>query len=336
MTDTTLLGPWARRFLLEHLVDERNLARNTQRSYRDTLAILFPFAAEQSGTPVDRLRIVQLSPDLARGFLQHLEEKRECQIATRNQRLAALHAFAHFIGQRSPEHISWCGEIRAIPFKRATQALVPYLDKSEMDALLEAPDRSTRQGCRDHALLLFLYNSGARVEEAAQLTMGNLELASSVSSAQPAVRIHGKRDKVRRCPLWTRTVAELIPLLKGRAPTERIFRNRLGQPLTRFGIYKIIVRYVKRLSGNMPSLASKRVSPHTIRHTTATHLLQAGVDINTIRAWLGHVSLDTTHIYAEIDLETKAKALALCEMASTAPMRVWREKADLMSFLRAL
>ena len=336
MTDAALLGPWARRFLLEHLVDERNLAFNTQRSYRDTLALLLPFAAEQSGTPVDRLRIIQLSPDLVRGFLLYLEQKRGCQIATRNQRLAALHALAHFIGLRSPEHISWCGEIRAIPFTRTTQALVPYLNKSEMNALLEAPDRSSRQGCRDYALLLFLYNSGARVEEAAQLTPGDLELSPSASTTQPAVTIHGKRGKLRRCPLWGRTVAELTPLLQGRAPTERIFRNHRGQPLTRFGIYKMMVRYVQGLSGKMPSLENKRVSPHTIRHTTATHLLQAGVDINTIRAWLGHVSLDTTHIYAEIDLEAKAKALALCETAPMAPERIWRENADLMSFLRAL
>jgi site-specific recombinase XerD len=336
MTDTAVAGPWVRRFLLEHLVEERNLARNTQRSYRDTLALLFPFAAATVGTSVDRLRIVQFTPELIRGFLQHLEEKRGCQIATRNQRLAALHAWAHFVGQRSPEHISWCAEIRSIPFKRYSQALVPYLDKAEMDALLDAPDAGTQQGQRDHVLLLFLYNSGARVEEAAQLTIADLELPSPASTTPPAVKICGKRSKVRRCPLWTRTVTELAPLLAGRAPAERVFRNRLGHPFTRFGMYKMIVRYVRELSENVPSLAHKRVSPHTIRHTTATHLLQAGVDINTIRGWLGHVSLDTTHIYAEVDLAAKARALARCEVAPALATTPWRENTDLMSFLRSL
>ena len=336
MTDTALAGPWVRRFLLEHLVEERNWARNTQRSYRDTLALLFPFAAETAGTPVDRLQIVQLTAERIRAFLKHLEDKRGCQIATRNQRLAAIHAWAHFIGQRSPEHIGWCAEIRSIPFKRGTQALVPYLDKAEMDELLEAPDPGTQQGHRDRVLLLFLYNSGARVEEAAQLTIADLELPSPASTTQPAVKIRGKRSKVRRCPLWTRTVRELAPLLASRAPAERVFRNRLGQPFTRFGIYKMIVRYVRQLSGKMPSFTHKRVSPHTIRHTTATHLLQAGVDINTIRAWLGHVSLDTTHIYAEIDLTAKAKALARCEVAPALDTTPWRENANLMSFLRSL
>jgi integrase/recombinase XerD len=336
MIETAVAGPWVRRFLLEHLVEERNLARNTQRSYRDTLAVFFPFAATTVGTPVDRLRIAQLTPELIRSFLQHLEDKRGCHVATRNQRLAALHAWAHFVGERSPEPIGWCAEIRSIPFKRDTQALVPYLDKAEMDALLDAPDGSTQQGRRDHVLLLFLYNSGARVEEAAQLTIADVELPSSASTTPPAVKICGKRSKVRRCPLWTRTVTELAPLLAGRAPAERVFRNRLGQPFTRFGIYKMIVRYVRELSETMPSLANQRVSPHTIRHTTATHLLQAGVDINTIRGWLGHVSLDTTHMYAEIDLAAKAKALTRCEVVTALDPTPWRENAGLMSFLRSL
>jgi integrase/recombinase XerD len=181
-----------------------------------------------------------------------------------------------------------------------------------------------------------LYHSGARVEEAAQLTIADLELPAPASTAQPAVKICGKRSKLRRCPLWTRTVLELAPLLVGRAPEERVFRNRLGQPFTRFGIYKLIVRYVGQLSAKMPSLANKRVSPHTIRHTTATHLLQAGVDLNTIRAWLGHVSLDTTHIHAEIDLAAKAKALASCELSPALDTTPWRENAGLRSFLRSL
>ena len=161
MTDVALLGPWLRRFLLEHLVGERNLARNTQQSYRDTLRLLLPFAAKRIRKPIDRLRIEDLSADRVRAFLRELEEKRGCGVATRNQRLAAIHSLALFIGQHSPEHVQWCGEIRSIPFKKAARPLLSYLEKAEMDALLAAPDTSRAQGRRDHALLLFLYNSGA-------------------------------------------------------------------------------------------------------------------------------------------------------------------------------
>lgn len=331
MLNHALLGPWVRRFLLEH-ISERNLSRHTQASYRDTLALLIPFVADTTRKPVDQLRVVQFSATVVHQFLQHLEDARSCTIRTRNQRLAGIHAWAHFVGRHSPEHVEWCGEIRAIPFKKSTKPLIPYLEKPEMDAFLEAPDRSTAQGRRDHALLLFLYNSGARADEAAQLTVGRLELSAPTA----AVTIHGKGNKIRCCPLWSITVTELKELIAGRASSERVFLNRCGLPITRFGIHTLVERYASKLSQQMPSLAAKRISPHTIRHTTATHLLRAGVDINTIRAWLGHVSLETTLIYAETDLAGKAKALAHCEIASTEPHKPWREDAGLLAFLRAL
>ena len=177
MTNTTKFGPWVRRFLLEYLVSERNLARNTQRSYRDTIALLMPFIAGKTHKQIDQLDIDHVSAENVRLFLQDLEETRQCSLTTRNQRLAVIHALARFIGQRSPEHIEWCGRIRAIPFKRTPKTLITYLEQSEMDALLAAPDRNTAQGRRDYALLLFLYNTGARADEAAQLSIGNLNLA---------------------------------------------------------------------------------------------------------------------------------------------------------------
>jgi site-specific recombinase XerD len=200
-----------------------------------------------------------------------------------------------------------------------------------MDALLGAPDRQTVQGRRDHAVLLFLYNSGARAHEAVQLLISELDLAGR------SVKIHGKGGKERQCPLWPSTIEELTPLILNRPPAGRVFLNRCGHPMTRFGIYALIGRYVRRIQDQIPSLAKKRVSPHSIRHTTATHLLRAGVDINTVRAWLGHVSLDTTNIYAEIDLEMKAKALAKCEVTNAGSSnRHWREDPALMTFLRSL
>ena len=166
MRDTSLLGPWLRRFLMEYLIGERNLARNTQRSYRDALQLLLPYVARCARKPIDRLAVIDVSADRIRRFLNDLEEKRGCVIATRNQRLAALHALARFIGLHAPELVEWCGQVRTVPFKKAPRALVTYLEKSEMDALLAAPDLTTAQGRRDHALLLFLYNAGARADEA--------------------------------------------------------------------------------------------------------------------------------------------------------------------------
>jgi integrase/recombinase XerD len=336
MTDAALLGPWVRRFLLEHLVDERNLARNTQQSYRDTLLQLLPFAARANRKAIDRLCVEDLTAERIRAFLLELEQQRGCGAATRNQRLGAIRSLAQFIGKHSPEAVCWCGQVRAIAFKKAPQPLVSYLEKAEMDALLAAPDVNTKQGQRDHAVLLFLYNTGARADEVAHVQIADLELAQTPSRDPSAVVIRGKGNKRRRCPLWSRTVNELLPLVGSRPCAEHVFLNRRGQPLTRFGIHTLVERYAAAVAKTQPSLAGKQVSPHTIRHTTATHLLRAGVDINTIRAWLGHVSLATTNIYAEVDLEMKAKALANCEVEEEEGKKPWREDNGLMEFLRTL
>lgn len=333
MINHSLVGPWVRRFLLEYLVGEKNLSRNTQASYRDTMKLFLPFAAARARKSLDQLVIEDLSADQLRQFLTHLEQVRGCTISTRNQRLAAIHALARFIGRHSPEHIAWSGKVCSVPFKKASKPALPYLEKSEMDAILAAPDRQTAQGNRDYALLLFLYNSGARADEAARLTISNLNLDPS-----PSVSITGKGNKVRLCPLWTWTARTLAPLVQGRIPSERLFLNRLGQPITRFGIHTLVKRTVVKAIKKVPSLSGKRVGPHTIRHTTAVHLLRSGVDINTIRGWLGHVSLGTTNVYAQVDLEMKAKALAHCEISGPQrdKQRNWRNDRDLMNFLRSL
>jgi integrase/recombinase XerD len=337
MPETARLGPWVRRFLLEHLVGERNLARNTQRSYRDTLALLIPFIATKAHKEVDQIDVDHLTPEDVRQFLQHLEETRGCSVTTRNQRLAAIHALAHFIGERGPEYIAWCGQIQAVPFKRAAKTSIMYLDKSEIDALLAAPNRNSAQGCRDYVLLLFLYNTGARADETAQLHVEDLQFALAPRRDVSSVQIRGKGNKLRVCPLWPHTVRELVALVGEKAPTEHVFMNRCGRPLTRFGIYTMVKRYARRVSAKMPGVAAKGVSPHSIRHTCATHLLRAGVDINTIRAWLGHVSLDTTNVYAEADLDMKAAALALCEVkGNSKPAKRWRQDEGLMAFLKSL
>jgi site-specific recombinase XerD len=336
MNNNALLGPWVRRFLLEYLISVKNLSVNTQHSYRDTYCQLLPWLTSKSKKIIDQLKVEDVSPDRVRHFLIEIEEKRHCSIATRNQRLAAIHALAHFIGLHSPEYVQWCGHIRAIPIKKGPRSTVTYLEKPEMDALLAAADGSAPQKQRDHALLLFLYNTGARADEAARLTIVNLSIASVPSRDYSSVTIWGKGNKMRQCPLWKRTVGELIPLIKERPPTEHVFLNRCGQPITRFGIHTMVERYVKIVTEKIPAIKKKQVSPHTIRHTTATHLLRAGVDINTIRAWLGHVSINTTNIYAEIDLKMKAEALALCEVQQSKKVVHWRKDAKLMEFLRKL
>jgi integrase/recombinase XerD len=334
MSDQNQVGSWARRFLMEHIIDERNLARNTQASYRDTLALLFPFAAKRSRKTVDQLLIEHISADTIRYFLTHLEHDRGCSPATRNQRLAAVHSWARFIGEKWPEHLAWCAEVCSIPFKKTARPIVSYLEANEIKALLEAPDRSTALGRRDHALLLFLYNSGARASEVTSVTVADIDIGDPAS-----VKLMGKGRKERMCPLLLSTARILAPFVADRSSSEPLFLNRRRQPITRFGIFALVERYALQASSKVPSIGKKQVSPHTIRHTTAVHLLRSGVDINTIRAWLGHVSVDTTNIYAEADLEMKAKALAHSEIlipGLASSRKVWHENQATMAFLRNL
>lgn len=329
-----VLGPWVRRFLLDHLAGERNLSVNTQLSYRDALAMLLPFVAKQLRKPVDLLEVHDLSARVVQAFLLHLEQERKVSLRTRNQRLAAVHSLAHFIAQHSPQHVAWCGAIRNVPFKRHVRALVSYLEKNEVEALLRVPDRITSVGTRNYALLLFLYNTGARASEAVNLRIADLAFNASPRYTA-SVEFLGKGSKRRRCPLWPKTAEILRALVHNRQPDERVFLNRRGQPMTRFGLHAIIKTCVATASEKEPSLRSKRVGPHTLRHSTATHLLRAGVDINTIRAWLGHVSLDTTLIYAELDMEAKTRALTKCTPINL-PMPTVAVPEPLMHFLRSL
>jgi len=261
MRDHSLLGPWVRRFLLEYLVAERNLARNTQVSYRDTLTLLLPFVSRQAAVSIERLTVHDVSANRVREFLEHIERERGCSVVTRNQRLSTIHSLAHFVGMRSPEHLDWCSQVRSVPFKKAAKTLVGYLDKPEVEALLRAPDCSTSLGSRDHALLLFLYNSGARADEAASLRVSNLQLGTS-----PSVRILGKGNKWRVCPLWPITVATLRSLVTGKDADDHVFHGRTGEPMTRFGVYRIVKVYGTEVSKHLESMQKKHVSPHTMRH----------------------------------------------------------------------
>ncbi|MDE0101639.1 MAG: tyrosine-type recombinase/integrase [Bryobacterales bacterium] len=338
MRKEPLLGPWVRRYLAEHLVTERNLARNTQLSYRDTLALLLPFVSDVAHRAVDRLLVTDVSAERVRLFLQHLEQDRGCSTATRNQRLAAIRAFAGFVALRSPEHVEWCGQVRSLPLKKVTTTPVCYLEQPEIDALLAAPDPLTARGRRERLLLKFLYNTGARATEASQVRVSSL-MPEAGSGDRLVVRLEGKGRKTRLCPLWQSTSRELAEAVRGRPPDAHVFLNRCGRPLTRYGIYALVVRCAKAAARQQPSLASKKVTPHSVRHTTATHLLRAGVDINTIRVWLGHASLATTNIYAEIDLAAKARAIDKCDVGKADEGErggAWKDDQELMAFLGSL
>lgn len=334
MSNSHLLGPFVRRFLLEEVVADRNLTTNTQRSYRDSIRLLLRFMADHHATDSTRVTVEHLTAAIVRAFLAHLDAQRGNSVATCNQRLAAIHSLFRFVARQVPELVDQAAHIQAIPLRRAAPPAMVYLDKPEIDALLAAPDRRRPQGQRDYALLLFLYNTGARATETAELTVGAVAL-----DAAPSVRFLGKGRKTRTCPLWPHTTKILRQLLGVRLEGPRdepVFRNVRGKPLTRFGIHDFLARTVLKTAETTPSLRTKRVSPHTLRHTTAVHLLRAGVDINTIRAWLGHVSLETTNRYAEVDLEMKAKALETCTVTNSDRTPAWRKDKDLMAFLSSL
>lgn len=332
MTKSTTLGALLQRFLVNYLTQERNVSPHTQQSYRDTFILLLRFLANEATIDVDTLSFDHVSAEGIRRFLQYLEVSRHCSCTTRNQRLAAIHAFARCVAAYAPERMVWCEQIRSIPFKKGETQVMPYLEKSEMDTLLALPDLASPQGRREYALLLFLYNTGARVSEAVCVTIADLDL-----HYHPSVKIHGKGRKVRYCPLWAVTARTLQQLVQGRMEAEQVFLNRCGQPMTRFGMHTMVERYVVKLTQRCPACARKRISPHTIRHTTAVHLLRAGVDLNTIRAWLGHVSLNTTNIYAEIDLAMKAKALDKCDVGGEYPVKAtWKDDPGLLRFLQSL
>ena len=336
MTDH-LMGRFVRRFLLENLIADRNLSPNTQRSYRDTIRLLFNYIARHHDTDPVRVTVEQVNATVVRSFLADLEKERKNAVSTRNQRLAALHSLFRFIGRQVPELVDHAAQIQGIPLRRSTTSSMPYLEKREIDAMLAVPDRHCRQGRRDYAMLLFLYNTGARASEAAGIKV------EDIIADNNCVRLNGKGRKVRICPLWSSTVEVLLDLIGSRINGLRevpVFLNVHGKPITRHGVHGLVVRTAEKAAETVPSLRDKRVSPHTIRHTTAVHLLRAGVDINTIRAWLGHTSLETTNRYAEVDLEMKAKALQTCAVSGSDIVpdvtSDWHADSELMSFLASL
>lgn len=295
-------------FFSHYLPIQRGLSVNTVSSYRDATKLLLCYVADHLKKSVDVLDIEDITAVLVLGFLDHVQHQRGCSGKTRNARLAAIRCLFAFIGRQQPELLAQCRQIRAIPLKRTGPVRVDYLEEAELQALMDAVDLNTRTGVRDRALLLLLYNSGARVSEIVTLGLKDLRLNGS-----PQVDLQGKGNKHRACPLWPETVAALKDYLRVRRPqqsaTRTLFLNANGVPITRFGIRYIIGKYAAIAAHQCPSIRTKTVTPHTLRHTTAMHLLRSGNDINMVSYWLGHADINTTHIYLEIDMEMKRRMI---------------------------
>lgn len=321
-------------FFYEWMVQQRNASVHTVRSYRDTWRLFLRFVAQRRKRTVAQLVLSEFTASEVSAFLHYTEQERGDTIGTRNCRLAALRSFFDFVAGREPTAIAQCAEVLHVPTKRAPIRAPSYLEPDEVKAILAQPDRSTIGGQRDHALLAFLYNTGARIQEALNVCPRAFRFDSPA-----CVRLYGKGRKERVCPLWPETVLLLRSLLRRgpRADDEAIFVNRYGVPLGASGVRFKLAEYVQAAAGTVPSLKSKDVTPHSFRHATAVHLVAAGVDITVIRSWLGHVSLDTTNHYAQANLETKRKALERLDTSSR-PKKPpsWKHEKGVLAWLDTL
>lgn len=326
------LGPFLQAFFTEHLISHRLASRQTVDGYRDTFRLLLDFLQHTEGKAPSALCVPDLDAPVILEFLDYLEKERHNSVRSRNVRLAAIRAFFRLVSLRDPASVNLATRVLAIPVKRTDRRLVHYLTRPEMDAVLAAPDRTQRAGQRDYALLLTMYNSGARVSEVASLRRRHIQIGST-----SFLEIHGKGRKERRVPIWPRTARTLKSWLETcpPSPESSAFPNARGGPLSRDGVNYILQAAVRTATTACPSLSSKHVSPHVIRHTTAMHLLQAGVDIAVIALWLGHESIETTHGYLEADLKLKEKALQRPAPAGQAAPR-FQADDPLLAFLKTL
>ena len=337
----TQLGHAVVRFFQEYLPSMRGMSPHTLRSYRDALVLLLRFVVHDVHRPIETLEIPDLSADRVISFLHFLETERHNGISTRNARLAAVHTFARFLAAERPEHLGALQRILGIPFKRgAKEAPIEYLESGEVQALLNGIDRSSPSGQRDYTLFALMFNTGARVQEILNLRIRDLRLDPPCQ-----VRLQGKGQKVRFCPIWPGTAQLLRQLIEGQRLTDPeqteapLFTNRQGTSLTRFGVRYLLRKYLASSCATVSTIQGKHLHPHSLRHTTAIHLLKAGVDFATISQWLGHASLNTTMRYARADIDLKRQALAQVFPEALAPPRAKDfspESAGLEGWLRRL
>lgn len=335
MSAPVMLGALLQSFFADHLITVKGLRPASVHSYRDTVRLLLTFIAAKRSTKITRLHLEDLSFEHIIGFLRHLGHDRGNGVRTRNQRLAALHTLFDYIATREPAMLGECQRVAAIPMKRVAPPETRFLERDEVEALLRRMPHTGRHALRDRALVLFLYNTGARAQEVADLRAGNLDLGE-----HPLVRLHGKGDKWRTCPLWHQTAALLKSLLDSPQPpitSETPVFSSGERALTRSGIYKIVRRHASDFDD---SRTGRRITPHVFRHTAAVHLLEAGVEVNVIRGWLGHADLSTTNRYAEINTRTKQAALRATEpprsSATSRTTPIWHSDETPLAWLASL
>lgn len=326
-------------FFTVHLAGTKKVTANTVRSYRDAFALLLRFLRDEKGIPIEKIRVEMLDTKSVLEWLAFLESERGCSPSSRNQRLAAVKSFFRYMTGADPLCIGQAQRVLAIPRCRSLRAPVRYLEPNLVAALLAQPDPTSRRGCRDITMLSFLYDTAARSQETIDTRVCDLRL-----DAPAQVTLTGKGGKSRIVPLMPSTVSLLRDYLRrmkldqpGREALP-LFWGRDGEPLTRSGLRNVLSRHARSASASHPALAG-RIGPHTLRHTKAMHMLQAGVPLIYIRDVLGHVDLKTTEVYARADLEMKRQALgqaALNTPTTSATLPSWRENRDLLDWLTSL
>lgn len=321
-------------FFTDYLPRQRALSPHTLQSYRDSLKMLLLFVAGKDGDAT-QLMVERFTVERVLAFLQHLENKRKSRVSTRNVRLSAIHSFFRYLGAQHPQHLDLAQRILSIPFKRTQTREIHHLEFAEIQTVLNVVGRSTRDGRRDFTLLSLMFNTGARVSEIVDLKAADLILTPPAS-----VHLRGKGRKERTCPIWPETARLLYEHLEENGIhshlPETVFRNHRRTPLTRFGMRLILQKYIHKAAQRMPSLKQKRLHPHSLRHSTAVHLLRSGVDLSTIAHWLGHVSINTTNKYLSLDLEAKREALTKAKPLVRRRSGTWRRRPDLIAWLKKL
>ena len=326
------LAPVMEAFFTERLLAQRRASPHTVASYRDTFRLLLGFAHRRIGKTPAKLALEDLDAVVIGAFLDHLERERHNSVRTRNNRLAAIHSLFAYAALRHPEHAALIARVLAIPAKRMNRRLICFLTDDEVDALLAVPDRDTWVGRRDHALLLVAVQTGMRVSELTSLTCGDVELGTGAH-----LRCHGKGRKERITPLTNQVCAVLRVWLTERrgAPGEVVFPSRRGGPLSSDAVAVLVTRHARAAMRWCPSLGTKTVTPHVLRHTCAMRLLAVGVDTSVIALWLGHEGVETTQIYLHADIAIKERALARTAPTGTTPGR-YRPPDALLAFLEGL
>lgn len=329
-----LLAHYMKRFFSDYLASQRGLSENTILAYRDAIKLLLCYIADTFSVSVEKLSVEHIKERQVLAFLDYLEQVRQCSPRTRNARLAAIRSLFMYIAREEPALLQQCRKICAIPLKKTTHIKKDHLGENEIQAVLDAVDLNSRTGGRDKAMLLLLYNTGARVSEIVTLKCHDLRLDQGGQ-----VRLSGKGKKTRICPIWPETLAALQSYLSQRNISEQkdeaVFLNANGNPITRFGIRYIIKKYGLIAQKECPEIKTKKVSPHTIRHTTAMHLLRSGNDVIMVSYWLGHADVNTTHIYLEIDMEMKRKMIEKAGPPNTGKVKPWH-KPDIIKWLNNL